>query len=952
MSELDNIKIVRGEPIPHHDNYRRNCVFNYIEFKNVETTNFQHNPESSDTAKDALKKLMRGKQSLLWVHSIGEVGGLNSSSQTIMSNVDAEKYTNLQCCFQTPYGSLVPQVIVPTRNVIDNGMEFPIGIGNEDESQLKKEGGYNWMPLKLNPDDYAGSLTLIDATISKPLTYGERVPLFKCVTNEFSSTRLLDHPIYTKRVYKCDTSEGAAGTGSCALCYKIVESNEIGDGATDEQKKIAPIIQVQLAGKSIGQSYSNEVNSIIATIEKSGQMIGQFGERVGQGSLSEPSNDLMPPQCRRTADGYDLSPLFMYPLYNGFVMTNSAIGNLTSGSNTIFIKYEDEPLNPIYTCRVNGVYKSQEIERMIDVDGNSELMQWFPPLFQECQNPLAIQLKVPRSEKIDFADNVTLSFNKCLGRFAYCPIYFQRRIKLTLFFKGEYQSMDTSNGLDKNYGEYLFYPLICTNIGENTSDAWSGVDSSGAECVSDVRHVVDDDNLQESIYAVDFYFESPRLERYPIEIFGAVAVYVRNDFQFKIENGNGDFVWNKDIFDMFTGFCAEQDKFPDNKYLALISNMSVSASLDGVSGSMSLDGYPLKQGIKVFKQDQSVGEADFSVMHKGVKHDLFSGYAMELSTSDAENNYGINVNLVGINKKLEDMKLICAPFWDGDRLEMVCAYFEEYANIKIKMIDHTVHSYDDAKTVHIDPYTNGEDNPRRWLSNARTMCNSTEIRNPVFRLPRSCDWRSPAVNFDTGTPVFDALKTLGQLTSCLCVPQLDGTVTFYEFNNYGYPYYVDNQTHIVEFDPTDIVSISMQPQLQNKYNSIATFGFLQHKNADGRILAENVQHGAFYSKTNGGNLPHVGVQFPWSKQSVGVEPAMYTKWELANVHANRVRMLTADIYLGNMTVRGNTRVNHMYQRIRACGQEYFVISIEHSLDLSSKVWTTSYQLQCINRETN
>ena len=53
-----------------------------------------------------------------------------------------------------------------------------------------------------------------------------------------------------------------------------------------------------------------------------------------------------------------------------------------------------------------------------------------------------------------------------------------------------------------------------------------------------------------------------------------------------------------------------------------------------------------------------------------------------------------------------------------------------------------------------------------------------------------------------------------------------------------------------------------------------------------------------------------------------------------------------------MTVRGNTRVNHMYQRIRACGQEYFVISIEHNLDLSSKVWTTSYQLQCINRTSN
>lgn len=76
---------------------------------------------------------------------------------------------------------------------------------------------------------------------------------------------------------------------------------------------------------------------------------------------------------------------------------------------------------------------------------------------------------------------------------------------------------------------------------------------------------------------------------------------------------------------------------------------------------------------------------------------------------------------------------------------------------------------------------------------------------------------------------------------------------------------------------------------------------------------------------------------------------MFTKMELAEVHANRVKMMTADIYLGNLTVKGNTKVDHIYQKIKVCGQDYFVMSIEHSIDVSTKVWTTSYQLQCINK---
>jgi len=973
--ELDNIKIVPGKNLPYHVNERQNCQFNYIEFKDVESRQFSYNPEASETGREKLMRHMKGKQALLWIRTIGDTGGLGGDDHVgeILSPTDKEKYRDLPCCFQSPYGTLVPQVIVPTRRVIDNGLVFPVEASSLI-TQSRKEGGYDWTPELFVLNDFYGEGEAVnteafyDCAFSD-ITYGVRSPLYRCITNENSQNNMVDHDIFATRKYNCDTSAGAAGTGSCAICHKIIYHNKVGEGNTNAQKELGAMIKIQLAGRMNNQGGTGNSNTIGAIINQAGEIIGVVNGNHVQGSLPEPSSDIMPPHCVRDADEYDLKPLFMYPLYSGFVMTNSVVGNLKDGNAGVFVPYDDEIFNPIYTARVNNVNKSNEINNMQSHDDTSELMKWFPTLYQESDSKHQIKIKVPRSEKVNISDNVSLDFYKCLGRFAYCPIFFHRSIKITLYFKGEYRNPDARDIMDKSYGIYYFYPVVCANVGDNTIDEWSGINSDGADCIygSNVRWVANDDNLQESIYAVDFEFYANRFQRYPIEIFGAVAVYERHDFQFPVNTNNGSFVFDKPVLDMFTGFVEEQDKFDryliedpdtgaghkwggDKKLFGLIQNVSVSASLDGVSGSMTLDGYPLKQGLKVYKQDQSIGEIDLAVEQNGQKYNLFSGYGMELATTDSDNNYTVGVNLAGINRKLEDMRIICAPFWDGDRLEMICAYFEEYAKIQIRMIDHTVTKYDDAKYVSTNLFVNGEGR-NLWKSDSHTIVNSVDIAHPAFRVPRSCDWRSPAVNFPTGTFVMEALKDLGKMTGCVCVPQLDGSITYYELNNLGFPFYVNNQTDIVEFEPSEIVSISMQPQLQNKYNAIATFGFLQRKNPEGKILADgNIEFGSFFSKTS--ELSRTGVQFPWSRQSVGVESAMLTKWELAEIHQNRVKMMTADIYLGNMTVRGNTKVNHIYQRIRVDNQEFFVTSIEHSLDLSSKVWTTSYQLQCINRNGN
>jgi hypothetical protein len=1068
-----NIKIVPGKNISYHPNSRVNCNFSYIEFKDVETTQFDIDPERSEETKAALHKIMTGKNGLIWMRPIGGENGTgklgigeHGLQIEILSPKDKAMYDRFPCGMSTPAGSIIPQIIVPTTfyEPIDHGMRYPegvvanpsqesaYGVGGESSSSGANGGengsegnnsegdnppvedsvgeGYNWeaQPLDVeNLDIRRFSREYIQKKLSSYLTYGERDGINKAVTNEHSAKLGVDTPVRTKKSYICHLDKTPAGPGSCAICYKFVEHDPVGKGITDEEKRQTPMLIVKMAGVEQNDVDENDESengeeqqpsggnenlgnvleqpdAIVIVIPENGEALGSVNTFVGQGAMSLPEIDLMPPQCKKNEGDYTMKPIFFYPIYSGFLMTNSAVNNLHSGENGIFIKYNNQILNPIYTARISGVEKSDEVNKWIKKDKNTELMKWFPPLYQETNDKNAITLKIPKKHNIVFGKDVSVDWMKANGRFAYCPVFFHRSLKFTYYFKGEYISENES------IGTYRFYPLVCANIGDTTEERWTGISNDGASCINKdgvgivegrqaIRLVHSDPDIEESIYAVDFIFESDGYQRYPIEVFGAIAVYERPDFQFSVENSNGDFQFDKEILPVFTGAYKNQLNFssmscnpPDvgnhvnlggsKLYYGLLMNLNLSSGEDGVTGSMTLDGYPLKQGIRVLKQEQSIGEIDFAVSVPGFyDHDkwmesgsdeiienLFSGYGMEISTSDSENNYSINVQLQGVYKKMEDMQLLCAPFWDGDRLEMISAYFEEYLHLQIKMIDYEVHSYDKAKPVSDNLYSP----VGTWRAEPNTIINqqSKNASEYTFRVPRSIDWRSPKVAFATGTTCLSALKDLGRMTGCHCIPQLDGTIVFYELNNFGYPFYVDNQIkynseNIVEFNASDIVSLNLSPSLAHKFNALATFGFLQKKDVNGNIVSQNdIQYGAFYTKIHSQDVINneqgetkentpaksvmLGVNFPWSRMSVQVESAMLTKAELAQIHANRIIFATSEIYQGSIQVRGNADVNHIYQVINVCGVYFFVISIEHSIDLTSKMWTTNYGIQCIN----
>ena len=163
------------------------------------------------------------------------------------------------------------------------------------------------------------------------------------------------------------------------------------------------------------------------------------------------------------------------------------------------------------------------------------------------------------------------------------------------------------------------------------------------------------------------------------------------------------------------------------------------------------------------------------------------------------------------------------------------------------------------------------------------------------------------------------------------------------------PYYLKNQIrsgNYVTFDVRDIMSFNLSPSLENKYNSIATFGFIRKltEKSGHDTPKDNVSPGVFYTLIEPEDVLEGQAKFPWAKANVGVENGFQTKTELERMHRNRVMFSATDKYQGTLQVMGNTKVTHIYQVIKIGDSYFYVTNISHTIDLERKNWTTSYQV--------
>ena len=985
-----NIKVVLGGSIPsptskQPDNYQ----FSYMDFTKMEIIGTKKLPKSKQ-----IKDMLNGKQAMIYVHTLsacGEKGASEGEDKFLpmLNSQDMEHYADSPSCFCTLYGTIIPQIIVPSydKSYVDNGLIFD---GDETQGKKSAEDGYNWQAEKIT-DNATGSEDFYKDS-SDVRAYGERWP-HQYITNENSARASIDvNGLYHERMYVCDTTE--SGKGAFAFCYKFIHTN------SNDQSKQKPCIAIQLSNGS------DESPSATIVIPPTGKIMANVGDNFGEGSCPESDSTLVPPQCARGIDGLETRPLFMYPVFGGFIITSDAVASgVGNDKSMIFIKYERLNLDARYRAQINGGDVKQikkekapnqsgkgEIEQYIDKNDGDELMKWFPAIYQQSKekDEIRIRLDDATEEGLDLhlASHMKLYWRRSIGRFAYCPIFFYGHPTFTLFFKGEYIPGATASNIDKSGSEtnktewdysnasakstYYFYPIVCATVSGGDEEDWKDLSAGSAKGASRVAAVpyCNDDDRQETIYKVTFSFEANHKIRYPLEIFGAVAVCEKHDIAFEMPNGNGNFVTSMNG-EGFSGKSFHDDSknriklefrngLSSGQFNAIpnaITGVNCSFSLDDVSGDLDLDAYALNYDIRQLKQQQPVGSLCLDIVNEhGEQNPLFRGYGMEVGVRNNGNSDSLSIQLAGVGRKLEDIKLVCCPFWDGDKLIDICRYIEALANIRICMINgghNPVTSYSQKKTI-----ADGG-----WYSESNTIVTDRKINHPFFRVPRSFDWRNPAVRFENNTSVLEALQRLGEYTGCKFVVEPDGCCVFYELNDMGYPFYVDNQpdSQAVVIYPSDIVSLDLTPDLDHKYNTIVTMGFLQRKDKHGKVLAEqNVEPGVFYTKIgkntdgNGDAIEEIAgdILFPWARVNVGTETGMFTNPELAEIHANRVKYSVSEIYKGNITVKGRTDINHIYQKIKVNGEYFFVSTISHSIDTQGKTWTTSYGLTRFEAQGN
>ena len=1010
-----NIIISQGIPIVVSKGIQDNYAFTYVDFSKTQLNMLQNdvtNPEQYGGAAGnnflELRYMMNGKNQMILMHKIGDspqisicpTGGSVSTKDTVSGLRNSlmpinpalqQQYNNLPTGIVTPVGSIIPQPLVPTDDYVgcDNGVYI-----NSDYTQMPffSQYGYCWSAYKMT--SVKGADASVQSTIKRVNLYGVHQQL-GYVSNEQARNALIDFPVIANRKYVCNVGSSYSKKGSCVICYKFYTYNIYGQGQTKDEITNIPHILVTLDAavstfdeKEPAANQNSISGGLNVLIPPDNQITVLLNKYKNQGAFSTPSTDLFPPQSKMiSGEGLTNVPLFIYPLYTGLVVTNSIIKNTRNASEQIFVKFptlSPDPRNSVDI--INVPYISNEIKSHMSGDVDYK-MQWFPALFQGCNSSQRdnIKLKIKPKQSVTFGDNVEVMFTKAAGNFAYCPLYFHRNLQFTLLFKGQYvnqakEGQFNINGIaptarSSDFKYYLF-PLVYAN-----EQSYKYYTTSGAPCIKVERNyaqksgdtnclVCQDSYLQQAIFRAKFQFSSAELERYPIQVFGAVLVMHRPTISFPIFNANGNFVFcsdsqNGNFASQYSAITSYGKQLSKKNFYQLITNCHVQTSLEGVSGDLTLDAYPLNQQINTLMQSQSIGQIDLDVHfinnlgqiqidYSNPNSSIFKGYGMEITTESQQNNYSIRVNLAGIQRKIEDMKLVCAPFWDGDRLQSICSYFQDYLNVNLKMVNYNCEDIKNALPVREDCYDDiftKDNNEGAWKSNRKiAIGDDYDISSPDFRVGRSFSWESPHINFQTGKSCMQALNELAQDTSCVFVVGLDGTGYFYELNDFGYPYYVEKQIKkdtVVEIDLADISSISLSPSIINKYNSIATLGFIVKKK-DGRIdqnsIAASTQPGIYYTNIKDDSKYAGKTLFPWTRHNIGMEQGYLTRTELLNLHKNRVLFSISDVYTGNIVVRGNTMVDHVYQVIKINGIFFHVYAIDHNIDLQNKSWTTTYTI--------
>lgn len=754
--------------------------------------------------------------------------------------------------FITAVKSVMPKIIIPSKILVDNGLVTP----NDVWMAAYKEGSvwkglFNWNLVTLNGAAPAGTESFKYASIGA-------YPGSQYVTVKGKDDKNAKNEMVIKLTNPTVAWPAQPPPqGSDHLWLAGDSSNLVVGGAFVLMLNVVPTRPATADPQDVSKnpwSVTMEFGEVKMKVVDSGSTEVTIGIGSASGELNKTTVNLAegktkggPPQQQHINDKEPFI-ILVYPVWNGIVIASGiqdARATVLSSSYYVPKLKEAAVLNQPYS---NGFDPTAPAPVEVDVGG---------------------AYTDPTCVLVDFGNQLTLTAVNCRFDVAYLPCFFSREC---WFDEWRLQSDDQDGVVTFTYN---VYPIWTANGTATILDPAPSVDDSGvAGTIADTHYAYTKWRLRQDNF-----------DRVGGAIFGSILEVVETR-DFPIKNGNGNF----DI--VFTA--ADPGDPSPGGWKDYIQSVNVSTTIDGSSGSMTIDKYGVAGQHAV--ADQSIGAIVITAQGgNGTQNGIiFKGLGMGIADNRTSGGALWTVPLIGLEKKMEDIALINVPFFDGDTLSVVGDFLCKYAGL-------------------IPDFTYA--NPSKQLGISEDV--------NVVRF----DWKA-------GTTVRAALEeVMADLVHHYVVR--DGYVYFYELDEVtGLPVNAGGTDWESTYPNTKVVMYDASPDFEDLRNEIAILGLEQIPDGQNTEIQGLPTFPRVAVRSNITTVPDV----PWAKTLVRPIPGYMTMAEF-DIYANKqAGMYSVYELIGKTTIPGNANIKPY-----DTWGDLIIYGVSHNLDFRSKTWTTDLE---------
>ena len=762
--------------------------------------------------------------------------------------------------FITAVKSVMPRIIVPSDILVDNGLKtYP----NDLAKAAYKDGAvwkdlFNWELMTLNG---------VGIPLTDTFKYAQ-IAGFR--SSQYVSSKAKDDTVAENIMVMKLENPSNPPLGSSHDWLKADSSNLVVGGAFVLMLNIVPSRAATADPADVAKKkwkVTIEFGEVVIIMDDTGSTEVSIGDTVPpvpyadhnttKVNLAQGKGKMGPPQVEHIHEK-DPYILLVYPVWNGLVIASG--------------------VQDAYATVFSSSYFVPKLKKV-------SILQTPYSIPFDPQAPAAIEVKCgtastnPDWVLVDFGSKMTLTAENCRFDVAYVPCFFSKKM---WFDEWRVYSKDQPPDISYTFDVYPIWTK--NNTAADLMPAGTGPTIITTAFASTTPNT-------------DYGYEKWRLEqdhynRVSGEVFASIyRVTETNNNPIKNKNGNFDIVFTPDP--------DVGDPTPTGSWHDYVQSASVSIGLDGSNGQLTVDKYGIAGQFTI--ADQSIGAITLDVT-TGANDtpdigSIFQGLGMGIADSRNSGGATWTVPLIGLEKKLEDITLIMAPFVDGGTLQDIADYLCDFAGV-------------------IPDYG---------------------FANPAVQAGATNDIKAVRFDWKAGTTVKQALDELMADIDHWYVVR-DGKVYFYELDGLtGLPTTGLGTDWEPTYPNTKVVMYDTTPDFEDMRNEIVVMGMEQKIDGEGTEVA-NLPSDIMMAVKNGyATTPDI----PWTRiltypvPSLVSAPAMPVFNALADKLAARYSIYEL---LGKTSIPGNAKIRPYDQ-----WGDFVIMTVTQTLDFKAKTWTTELE---------